>query len=175
MWVALQEPHHPASSYCYIFNMSHRRGHCWWWCPGTCWHFLFPVFAHGKSWMSRLCLLGIMWMILHLLGLKSICQVCSRSPRESRSWSRACSCWSLILLYTTLTSAKSVTLECWTALGESLIYNIKERRGPRTVPWGTPDRTAAEDDSEPSSATCCIMPARKDYPAQGLIGYFIVW
>ena len=59
--------------------------------------------------------------------------MCSHSSRESRSsWSRAWSCWSLILLYRRLSSAKSLALECWTASGRSLIY-VKKRRGPRTV------------------------------------------
>ena len=45
-------------------------------------------------------------------------------------------------------------MECWTVSGKSLIY-LKKRRG-------TPDRKAAEDDNVPSSATCCILPVRKD-------------
>ena len=73
----------------------------------------------------------------------------------------AWSCWSLILLYRRLSSAKSRALECWTVSGKSPIY-VKKRRGPRTVPRATPGRTAAEDDSVPSSATCCILPVRKD-------------
>ena len=66
----------------------------------------------------------------------------------------AWSCWSLILLYRRLSSAKSRVLECWTVSGKSLIY-VKKRRG-------TPDRTAAEDDNVPSGATCFILPVRKD-------------
>ena len=56
---------------------------------------------------------------------------------------------------------KSLALECLTILGRSLIY-VNKRRGPRTVPWGTPDRTAAEDDSVLSRAKCCFLSVRKD-------------
>ena len=56
-----------------------------------------------------------MQMTLHLLGLNSICQVCSHSLRlrESRSsWSRAWSCWPLILLHSHSTcNIKGWTLE----------------------------------------------------------------
>ena len=89
----------------------------------------------------------------------------------------------LFLLYRRLSSAKSLAPECWTTSGRSLIY-VKKRRGPRTIPWGTPDRTAAENNSVPSSATCCFLSVRKDcihfrvsivlqFVQQGLVRNFV--
>ena len=83
-------------------------------------------------------------------------------------------CWSLILLYERLSSAKSLALECWAASGKLLICT-KTRKRPRTVPQGTPDRTAAEDDSVLSSATHWFSASKEGrHPVQGLIAYSIV-
>jgi len=38
----------------------------------------------------------------------------------------------------------------------SLIY-IRNIRGPRTVPWGTPDKTFFRLDVHPSTKTLCIL------------------
>ena len=127
---------------------------------GTCCFQCLPI--EEVAWCQGLYLLvwhdaddiTFAWVEFHL-------PVCSHSSRESRSfWRRAWSFWSLILLYRRLSSAKSLALECWTS-GRLLIY-VKKRGGPRTVPWGTPNRTAAEDHSVPSSATCHFPLVRKD-------------
>ena len=36
------------------------------------------------------------------------------------------------------------------------LIQIKNRTGPRTDPWGTPDVTSQVDDLEPSTITCCV-------------------
>ena len=51
-----------------------------------------------------------------------------------------------------LSSAKSLVVELGVERGRSFIYS-KKRRGPRTVPWGTPEETGTESDEEPSSKT----------------------
>ena len=35
---------------------------------------------------------------------------------------------------------------------------IKDSMGPRTVPWGTPERTGWEEDCDPSETTLCDLP-----------------
>ena len=35
---------------------------------------------------------------------------------------------------------------------------IKNSMGPRTVPWGTPERTGWEEDCVPSETTLCDLP-----------------
>ena len=43
----------------------------------------------------------------------------------------------------------------------SLMY-IKKKRGPNTVPCGTPDRTGHGSEREPSTTTCCVRPWRNE-------------
>ena len=40
---------------------------------------------------------------------------------------------------------------------------IKNSMGPRTVPWGTPERTGWEEDCVPSETTLCDLPCKKIY------------
>ena len=40
--------------------------------------------------------------------------------------------------------------------------NAKNRRGPRTVPWCTPESTSASDDFVPSRRTDCFLWWRND-------------
>ena len=110
--VPLQEPHcPPVSSHCYILNVGgERRGHCWWWCPGTCWCLCFTVFAYGESsWMSWLFCACWAWRGWHCIRVGWI--PCARHvpilPESRPSWSRVWSCRSLILLDRRLSSAKS--------------------------------------------------------------------
>ena len=56
-------------------------------------------------------------------------------------------------------SANSLTLEV-TTLGKSLIY-IKNSRGPKTAPWGTPEITFVVWDLEPSTTTVCSLVFKK--------------
>ena len=37
---------------------------------------------------------------------------------------------------------------------------IKNSMGPRTVPWGTPERTGWEEDCVPSETTLCDLPCK---------------
>ena len=38
---------------------------------------------------------------------------------------------------------------------------IRNSIGPRTVPWGTPERTGWGEDCDPSETTLCDLPCRK--------------
>ena len=93
----------------------------------------------------RLLVIRICSHLSGLSGLKTICHSLSHSCRWLRSvCSDAAFCWSRMTLYRWQSSAKSRTEE-ETLEGRSLMYT-KNRRGPSTVPCGTPDVTAARDD-----------------------------
>ena len=40
---------------------------------------------------------------------------------------------------------------------------MRKRRGPRTVPWGTPERTGDGSDLAPSTSTVCVLLVRKEW------------
>ena len=68
----------------------------------------------------------------------------------------------MISRYKRLSSAKRRTL----VPGErflcmSLMY-MRKKRGPNTVPWGTPERTGRGSDDWPSTTTCCVRFWRND-------------
>ena len=44
--------------------------------------------------------------------------------------------------------------------GRSLMY-IRNSMGPRTVPWGTPERTGWEEGCVPSETTLCDLTCKK--------------
>ena len=104
-------------------------------------------------------ILGLDWVTgprdmqdLHLLGLKCISQVFSHCSSFCRS---CCKVWESFLLvtvrFTAVSSANSLTCELIFS-GRSFMYN-KNKIGPRTEPWGTPDVTGISDDFSPSRAT----------------------
>ena len=45
----------------------------------------------------------------------------------------------------------------------SVMMNARKRRGSRTLPCGTPERTSASVDMEPSSNTCSFLLLTKDW------------
>ena len=47
-------------------------------------------------------------------------------------------------------------------LGKSLLQ-IRNSRGPRTVPCGTPEFTVIDDGLEPLTITVCSLPIRKSW------------
>ena len=96
----------------------------------------------------------------HFLALNCICQlschsesvfksVCKRSTSES-SWMGR---------YITQSSANKRTSDVILS-GRSFIY-AKNKRGPRTVPWGTPDLTCTHCEWSPSTTTRCRRLVRK--------------
>ena len=96
---------------------------------------LWMVYVNGMQ-----LLLLVIVMTSHLLGLKSISQSCSHCCSLSKSACKAsASEVSWIVRYIRQSSAKSLVVED-AIPGRSLI-KTKKSRGPRTVPWGTPDVT----------------------------------
>ena len=95
---------------------------------------------------------------LHLSGLNFICHFVSHCSRASMS------CWrcrqsSLVLIgrKSKLSSANSLVEEQGDMdSGRSFMYS-KKRRGPRTVPCGTPEETVTESEEEPSSRTRWVL------------------
>ena len=43
--------------------------------------------------------------------------------------------------------------------GRSLMY-IRNKRGPRMLPWGTPEITGREEEEQPEIETCCCLPSK---------------
>ena len=96
----------------------------------------------------------------HLLGLNSISQSFSQISSLWRScWRVWQSALLLIVKYTTVSSANNLTSE-WMFSGRSLIYK-RNKIGPKTEPWGTPDVTGISDDFSPSKATHWVCPSKK--------------
>ena len=85
------------------------------------------------------------------------------SPRRSNAARSCCSAtWSAMERmgrYMRQSSANNLTWEV-TTLGKSLIC-IKNSRGPKTVPWGTPEITFEGRDLEPSTTTICSLVFKK--------------
>ena len=54
-----------------------------------------------------------------------------------------------------VSSAKSLTLDS-TSSGRSFIY-IKNKRGPRTEPWGTPALVLPQDEDTPCKTTRWVL------------------
>jgi hypothetical protein len=94
----------------------------------------------------------------HLSGLNLINQLFSHCCKLSKSLCRTA--WSsvvLILLYRRQSSANSRVVD-ETTDGKSLIKS-RNKRGSKTVPWGTPEETVVAADDWPSSTTHCVHPA----------------
>ena len=89
---------------------------------------------------------------LHFFMLNFICHL------SAQSWSRRMSCCSecesakvSIFRYNALSSANSLILEV-RLFSMSLMYR-RNRSGPSTVPWGTPDVTICVSEWEPFTST----------------------
>ena len=105
---------------------------------------------------------GITLMAMHFPGLNSFCQYFSHCSSDDRSdWIVYWSLSLVMLLKRRQSSANSLVQEECTTSGRSLMYERK-RRGPRTVPWGTPDVTFAWVECIPSSRTSCVLSAKND-------------
>jgi hypothetical protein len=65
----------------------------------------------------------------------------------------------LILLTRTQSSANSRVVDETT--DDKSFMKSMNKRGPKTVPWGTPEETVVAADDWPSSTTHCVRPSRK--------------
>ena len=107
-------------------------------------------------WWLMVFLLLVTWITVHFCGWNSICHSRSHLASDDRSFcSAAESSLLLMCLYIKASSAKSLTSD-EVYSGRSLM-NVRNRRGPITVPCGTPDMTSAHEEVYPSSVTLCVL------------------
>ena len=96
----------------------------------------------------------------HLEGLKLINHLLAHSDKVFKSLCKiVMSSAELMILYIKVSSAYSFTWD-GTIIGRSLMYN-RNKRGPRTEPWGTPDKTLIEQLLVLFSTTRCVLLVRK--------------
>ena len=60
-----------------------------------------------------------------------------------------------------LSSANSLSLLYFSYSGKSFM-KIRNRIGPRTVPWGTPDVTETDAEEVPFMTTVCVLSDKND-------------
>ena len=101
--------------------------------------------------------------ILHFDALNFIPHSSPHNCNASRSF---CICtWSwidLIVRYIKQSSANKRTCVPGSTTCVRSFMNNKNKRGPITVPWGTPDFTSAESDVLPSTTTCWLRWLRNE-------------
>ena len=100
-------------------------------------------------------------------GWNSMSKSCFHSVNWSRSFCSAqASCGVVMGLYITVPSAKCLTVD-FTLFGRSFIY-MRNKIGPGTDTWGTPDVTFLGVDAPPSTTTfvCYFSESRlyKNFP-----------
>ena len=100
-------------------------------------------------------------IILHLTGWNLIPHFLAQEPNRSISlWSFIVSFSSLISRQQTQSSAKSLISD---SISDEMSFMYRENnKGPRTVPWGTPDKTGAQSDFTPFTTTRCCLKQRKE-------------
>ena len=111
--------------------------------------------------------MGKMW---HLSGLNFICQVSAQVCNLLISdWSAKGSAADFIVRHRIQSSANSLISDEM-LLSTSLIYSRKIS-GPRTVPWGTPERTGSQADWFPVVCVCvCVVVADdEEHSTQGYV------
>ena len=92
----------------------------------------------------------------HLEGFYSMSHQDSHNDSLSRSfWSTVPSSKPPIVRYTAVSSAKSHT--CDDSFSGRLFMNARNRIGPKTEPWCTPELTGTDHDSSPSITTVCDL------------------
>ena len=97
----------------------------------------------------------------HLEGLNSMSKGDSHNDSLSRSFcSTVPSSKPPIVRYTAVSSTKSRT--CDDSFSGSSFLNTRNRIGPKTEPWGTPELTGTDLDSSPSKTTVCDLLPWKD-------------
>jgi len=103
----------------------------------------------------------VKWITLHLSGLKDICHSLSHCSSVSMSCWRSLQSSSVFIgRNKRLSSAKSLVEELGVESGRSFMYRRK-RRGPRTVPCGTPEETGTGSEDTPSSKMRWVLHVKK--------------
>ena len=60
-------------------------------------------------------------------------------------------------------SSRNVVSRTFPHFSQSMLTPmIRKKRGPRTLPWGTPAVTLMEEDISPSRRTCCVRLVRNE-------------
>ena len=120
--------------------------------PGTAFSSMWPWMEYSASTEDLFLVIRRSW---HFWGWKLMSHCLSHCWSASKSDCRsAASWWVWISLYMRQSSANNLVLDERTHLGRSCMY-IRNNRGPRTVPWGTPDVTGLVSDDFPSRMTVC--------------------
>ena len=93
---------------------------------------------------------GEIWITLYLLALKLMSHSFSHC---SRAWRSSCNC--------SLSSACRASCHrqrdvCESEHSSMSLMYVRKSKGPRTVPWGTPDNTSSWLDLAPSRTNCCF-------------------
>ena len=113
---------------------------------------LCPPISYAVSYLAL-----PMCITLHLLKLNFICHVSDHSTSLSRSaWRTSWSCFPSIILKTFRSSANFKTVLFTSSSIEFM--NIKNSKGPRTDPCGTPLSTSFHPDLVPFRRTLCWRP-----------------
>ena len=104
-----------------------------------------------EAWMFLIHFL-VSCIILHLTGWNLIPYFLSQEPNRSISlWSFIVSSSSLISRWQTQSSTKSHISD---SISDEMSFMYREdNKGPRTVPWGTPDKTGDRSDFTPFTTT----------------------
>ena len=106
--------------------------------------------------------LEVMWRTWHCWEWNSISQSFSHCWSLSKSsWMSQASDSVSIVLYKMQSSANNLAVDLGDMYSGRSFMNKRNSRCPRTLPWGTPDWTGADDEVTPSRRTCCDLFPRK--------------
>ena len=148
----------------------------WWW------YFLIPRYfvdwTFSKVWLcseqsKRICLwcwCRVTLIEWHLATLNFICQSASNCPKLVRSSCKIKQSWSeYIFLYRTQSSANMRTEDLTFSSTSFMKMRNRNRTGPRTDLWGTPDSTGTGSEVWPSEKTCYSAQRATSWSTHGWI------
>ena len=145
----------------FVCHVPARISHCW--CESLG---IYPPLTTSRVWpwswylVLRGHYLQVTRIVVHFLEWKDIRQSDSNfSSAERSSCSLFESCKLSIWRNSKQSSANNLAWESTTE--ERSLIKARNKRRPRTVPWGTPEVTSASSDLAPSIRTCCFLLRRK--------------